>query len=54
MDIKIKNLLIDLKIPKYQRNSIPLICFGNEIAWIIGYNISDEFKIDSTTKKYWR
>lgn len=48
---KLKNLLIDLKIPKYQRNSIPLICFGNEIAWIIGYNISDEFKIDSTTKK---
>lgn len=48
---KLKDLLIDLKVPSYKRNSIPLICFGGEIAWIVGYNISDEFKIDNMTKK---
>ena len=48
---KIKDVLINLKVPAYKRNSIPLICFGSKIAWIVGYNISDEFKINSATKK---
>ncbi len=29
---KIKDLFMDLKIPKSKRNEIPLICFGNDIV----------------------
>lgn len=48
---KLKDIFIDLKIPKHIRNKVPLICFGDEIAWIVGYRISEKFKVDNTTKK---
>lgn len=47
---KLKDLLIDLKIPKDKRDKIPLILFGDDIAWIVGYRISEKFKIDKNTK----
>ncbi|KGM97129.1 tRNA(Ile)-lysidine synthetase [Clostridium novyi A str. 4552] len=46
---KLKDLFIDLKIPKEKRDSIPLIIFGEDIAWIVGYRISDKFKINKDT-----
>ncbi|WP_181951621.1 tRNA lysidine(34) synthetase TilS [Clostridium massiliodielmoense] len=46
---KLKDLFIDLKIPKGKRDSIPLIIFGEDIAWIVGYRISDKFKINKDT-----
>jgi tRNA(Ile)-lysidine synthase len=48
---KLKDFFIDLKIPKNERERIPIICFNNEIAWIIGYRISECFKIDKSTKR---
>lgn len=48
---KLNRLFIDLKIPKEERDDIPLICFGNDIAWVVGYRISEKFKIDISTKK---
>lgn len=47
---KLKDLFIDLKIPKEERDCIPLICFGNDIAWIVGYRISEIYKVNSETK----
>jgi len=47
---KINDLFIDLKIPKAKRNEIPLICFGNEIAWVVGYRVSEKFKVSKDTK----
>jgi tRNA(Ile)-lysidine synthase len=46
---KLKDILIDLKVPREERDEIPLLCFGNEIGWIIGYKISDKFKVDNHT-----
>jgi tRNA(Ile)-lysidine synthase len=47
---KLKDLFIDLKIPKAQRNEIPLVCFGEDIAWVVGYRTCDKFKISKDTK----
>ncbi|WP_318038340.1 tRNA lysidine(34) synthetase TilS [Clostridium estertheticum] len=47
---KIKDLFIDLKIPKAQRNAIPLICFGDNIGWVVGYRVSEKFKVTKDTK----
>ena len=47
---KLKDLFMDLKIPKEKRNEIPLICFGDEIAWVVGYRISEKFKVSKNTK----
>lgn len=46
---KLKNIFIDLKVPRQKRNKIPLLIFNGEIAWIIGYKMSEAFKIDENT-----
>ncbi|HEX3028065.1 MAG TPA: tRNA lysidine(34) synthetase TilS [Clostridia bacterium] len=47
---KLKEYFIDSKIPRELRDSIPLVAIGNEIVWIIGYKISDKFKVTENTK----
>ena len=47
---KLKDLFMDLKIPKEKRNEIPLICFGHDIGWVVGYRISEKFKVSKDTK----
>ncbi|NMB33172.1 MAG: tRNA lysidine(34) synthetase TilS [Clostridium sp.] len=47
---KLKEFFIDNKIPRQTRDSIPLISKGREIVWIIGYKISDKFKVTENTK----
>ncbi|MDV3426082.1 MAG: tRNA lysidine(34) synthetase TilS, partial [Bacillota bacterium] len=48
---KLKDLFIDLKIEREKRDKIPLICFGDTIAWVYNYRISDKFKLDKNSKK---
>ncbi|MGE5614003.1 MAG: tRNA lysidine(34) synthetase TilS [Bacillota bacterium] len=47
---KLKEFFIDGKIPREQRDSIPLICKGNEVVWVVGYKTSDKFKLTENTK----
>ena len=47
---KLKCLFIDLKIPVGKRDNIPLICFGDDIAWVVGYRISEKYKISKQSK----
>ena len=48
---KLKDIFIDMKIPQGERNKIPLICFDNDIGWIVGYKVSNSFKIDNKANK---
>lgn len=48
---KLKEFFIDEKIPKDLRGKIPLVCCGPDVLWVIGYRISEKYKIDKTTKK---
>lgn len=48
---KLKELFIDNKIPREQRDNIPLVATGNEIIWVIGHKISEHYKITGDTKK---
>ncbi len=41
---------IDEKIPEAMRDRIPLLADGNHILWIIGYRISDYYKLSDTTQ----
>lgn len=47
---KVKDIFINMKIPKDLRNSIPILCFDNKIAWIIGIRTSEEYKISNNSK----
>lgn len=47
---KLKEYMIDNKIPRECRDKIPLLAKDNEIIWVIGYRISDKFKVTENTK----
>lgn len=51
---KLKEYLIDNKIPKEERAEIPLIAADKEIVWIVGHKISDKFKVSENTKNVLR
>lgn len=48
---KLKDIFIDMKIPKEDRERVPILCFDEKIAWIIGIKISEDFKVTNTSKK---
>jgi tRNA(Ile)-lysidine synthase len=48
---KVSDFFTDLKVPRYQRSQIPLLCSNGRIAWVVGYRISEEFKVRPETKK---
>lgn len=47
----IKSLFIDEKVPREQRNSIPLLCDGAHVMWVIGGRISEAYKVTEQSKK---
>lgn len=47
---KIKNYFIDSKVPRQMRDQIPLLAVGQEILWVIGYRISEAYKVTEHTK----
>ena len=47
---KLKDIFINLKIPRDIRDEIPLVCFDNNIAWIVGYRQSEDFKVTNQTE----
>lgn len=47
---KLKDLFIDLKIPKEERSKLPLVCFDKDIAWIVGYRVSSKYIVTKSTK----
>ena len=47
---KLKDLLIDAKIPRQERERIPVLVNGDKIIWVVGYRTSEPFKIRAETK----
>ena len=42
---KLKDYLIDEKIPRDRRDQIPLIAQGSHVLWVIGLRISEAAKV---------
>lgn len=47
---KLKSYFIDQKVPQRLRDSIPVLASGNQIYIVAGMEISEDVKIDDTTK----
>lgn len=48
---KLKNIFIDEKIPIEQRDRVPIITDSEDnVIWVVGSCISEDFKIDETTE----
>ena len=46
----LKRFFIDEKIPEEIRDEMPLLAEGNHILWIIGYRISEYYKVSESTR----
>lgn len=47
----ISDFLIDTKVPLVRKNEVKVLMSGDEIAWLIGFRISDTFKVTDQTKR---
>ena len=48
---KLKDYLINEKIPQQERDGLILLAQGQEILWIVGMRISEAYKITESTKR---
>ena len=48
---KLKNYLVNEKIPQAERDGLWLLADGSHIMWVIGHRISDYYKVDEHTKR---
>ena len=48
---KLQDYMVDEKIPLAMRDRIPLIADGDHIMWIIGYRISEYYKVTDETRQ---
>jgi tRNA(Ile)-lysidine synthase len=48
---KVKSFLIDRKVPVDERGRIPLVLSGDRIAWVVGHQIDDRFKVTPGTRR---
>ncbi len=51
---KLKDFFINQKIPQDERNKVLLLTVDHQIVWVIGYRISEQFKITEQTKQICR
>lgn len=49
---KLKDLFIDEKIPREERDRMPLIACGSDVLWVIGGRVSPAFLAGKDTKRY--
>ena len=48
---KLKDYLIDCKVPREERDSLTLLADGSHIIWTVGMRISERYKVTDRTKR---
>jgi tRNA(Ile)-lysidine synthase len=48
---KLQDILVDAKVPARERDAVPLVCAGDQIAWVVGHCIDERSAITETTRK---
>lgn len=48
---KLKDFFIDEKIPRGERDRVPLLVSGEQIVWVIGHRLSQQFLLKDNDKK---
>nr|WP_027870723.1 tRNA lysidine(34) synthetase TilS [[Eubacterium] cellulosolvens] len=48
---KLKDYLIDRKIPRRFRDRIPLLASGSSVFWVVGHRISEDCKVTGDTRR---
>lgn len=46
----LRTYMTDAKIPQEKRDSIPVIACASNVMWLVGYRISEKYKVDKDTQ----
>jgi len=49
--VKLQDFFVNAKVPRAQRDSVPLVLSGDEIVWVVGYRVSEGFKVTDKTRR---
>ncbi len=48
---KVKDFFIDNKIPRAEREKIPILASTDSVLWVVGYRINDKYKYTDSSKR---
>ncbi|MDI6893902.1 MAG: tRNA lysidine(34) synthetase TilS [Bacillota bacterium] len=48
---KLHDFFVDEKVPRVQRQRIPLVLSGDEIIWVVGYRIDHRYRVTPATRE---
>ncbi|MDO8672615.1 MAG: tRNA lysidine(34) synthetase TilS [Dehalococcoidia bacterium] len=48
---KLQDFMVDAKIPRRQRDSIPLLVSPSQIVWVVGWRLDERAKVQEATEK---
>lgn len=48
---RLKDFLIDDRVPFYDRSALPLLCDQSQIVWVVGVRLSDAVRITEQTER---
>jgi tRNA(Ile)-lysidine synthase len=49
---KMQDLLVDEKVPRFERDEVPVVLSGNKIAWVAGCRADDRFGPSDKTERF--
>ena len=52
--VKLQDLLVARKVPREQRDGVPLVVAGEEILWVAGHRVGALCPVDPTTRRVLR
>lgn len=47
----LKDYMITEKIPREERGKVPVLAEGSHVLWLVGYRISEYYKVDGNTRR---
>ena len=51
---KLQDFFVDLKVPRDERDSVPIVCSGDDLVWVAGCRADERFRVTEKTKKFVR
>ena len=49
---KLQDYFVDEKVPRDERDAVPIVITGSDIVWIAGYRGDERFKVSESTKMF--
>jgi len=49
--VKLQDFFVNMKVPRADRNHVPLVLSGDQIVWVVGHRVSDDFKVTAGTRR---